>query len=98
MIHDSNFMFDVVTIGSATRDVLMRSEQFKIIEDKGFVTGQGECFALGSKIEIKDVVFTSGGGGTNTAVTFSRQGLKTSSVGAIGDDFNGKDITDELNR
>ena len=98
MIHDSNFMFDVVTIGSATRDVLMKSEQFKIIEDKGFVTGQGECFALGSKVEIKDVVFTSGGGGTNTAVTFSRQGLNTACVGAIGGDFNGRDVIEELKR
>lgn len=90
--------YDIVSIGSATRDVFMKSEQFKIIEDKSFITGQGECFALGSKIEIKDVVFTSGGGGTNTAVTFARQGLKTACLGAIADDFNGKDIIDELER
>ena len=90
-------MFDIITIGSATRDVFMKSEQFKIIEDKSFATGQGECFALGSKIEIKDIVFTSGGGGTNAAVTFARQGLRTACVGAIGDDFNGKDIIGELN-
>ncbi len=90
--------FDIITIGSATRDIFMKSEQFKIVEDKSFATGQGECFALGSKIEIKDIVFTSGGGGTNAAVTFARQGLKTSCVGAIGDDFNGKDIVDELGR
>lgn len=90
--------FDIITIGSATRDVFMKSEQFKIIEDKTFSTGQGECFALGSKIEVKDIVFTSGGGGTNTAVTFARQGLKTACIGAIGDDFNGRDVIDELNR
>ena len=90
--------FDIITIGSATRDIFMKSEQFKIVEDKSFATGQGECFALGSKIEIKDIVFASGGGGTNTAVTFARQGLKTACVGAIGDDFNGKDILDELSR
>src|SRR3989338_3111516 len=90
--------FDIISIGSATRDVFMKSEQFKIVEDKSFATGQGECFALGSKIEIKDIVFTSGGGGTNAAVTFARQGLKTSCIGAIGNDFNGKDIADELNR
>ena len=89
--------FDIISVGSATRDVFMKSEQFKIIEDKSFATGQGECFALGSKIEIKDIVFTSGGGGTNAAVTFARQGLRTACVGAIGDDFNGKDIIGELN-
>src|SRR3989338_3269098 len=90
--------FDIISIGSATRDIFMKSEQFKIVEDKSFVTGQAECFALGSKIEIKDMVFTSGGGGTNAAVTFARQGLKTSCVGAIGDDFNGRDIIGELDR
>src|SRR3989338_8218769 len=90
--------FYIISIGSATRDIFMKSEQFKIVEDKSFVTGQAECFALGSKIEIKDMVFTSGGGGTNAAVTFARQGLKTSCVGAIGDDFNGRDIIGELDR
>src|SRR3989338_7740123 len=88
--------FDIISIGSATRDIFMKSEQFKIMEDKSFVTGQAECFALGSKIEIKDMVFASGGGGTNTAVTFARQGLKTSCVGAIGNDFNGRDLIAEL--
>ena len=67
--------FDIITIGSATRDIFMKSEQFKIVEDKSFATGQGECFALGSKIEIKDIVFASGGGGTNTAVTFFQHRL-----------------------
>jgi len=91
-------MYDIITIGSATRDVFMKSEQFKIIEDKSFATGQGECFALGSKLEIKDVVFASGGGGTNTAVTFARQGLKTACIGAIGNDLNGKDVIAEMSR
>jgi len=95
---NSNKKFNIISIGSATRDVFMKSEQFKIIEDKRFSTGQAECFALGSKIEIKNIVFTSGGGGTNTAVTFARQGLKTACVGAIADDFNGRDIVNELDR
>src|SRR3989344_1762247 len=91
-------MYDIITIGSATRDVFMKSELFKIIEDKSFATGQGECFALGSKLEVKDIVFTSGGGGTNTAVTFARQGLKTACVGAIGNDLNGRGVIAEMGR
>lgn len=90
--------FDIITIGSATRDVLMKSQEFKIIKDESFSTGQAECFALGSKIEVKDIVFTSGGGGTNTAVTFARQGLKTACIGAIGEDIDGEEIIDELNK
>jgi ribokinase len=53
---------------------------------------------LGIKIEIKDVVFTTGGGGTNTAVTFSRQGLKTACVGVVSNDFNGREILRELRK
>ncbi len=90
--------YDIITIGSATRDVLMKSQEFKIIKDESFSTGRAECFALGSKIEIKDIVFTSGGGGTNTAVTFARQGLRTACIGAIGEDIDGEEIVDELNK
>lgn len=90
--------YNIVTIGSATRDVLMKSQEFKIIKDESFSTGQAECFALGSKIEIKEIVFTSGGGGTNTAVTFARQALKTACIGAIGEDLDGEEIVDELNK
>jgi ribokinase len=89
-------MYDIIAIGSATRDVLLQSEGFKMIKDDQFVTGQAECFALGSKIEIKKIVLTSGGGGTNAAVTFARQGLKTACIGAIGFDFNGREIKEEL--
>jgi ribokinase len=90
--------FDIISIGSATRDVFLRSEQFKIIEDKDFVTGQAECVALGSKIEIKEIVFTSGGGGTNAAVTFARQGLRTACISAVGFDSDGQEIINELER
>ena len=90
--------FDIITIGSATRDVLIKSQEFKILKDAEFATGQAECFALGSKIEIKDIVFTSGGGGTNTAVTFARQELKTACIGTLGEDVDGEEIIDELVR
>ena len=91
-------MLDVITIGSATRDVFLKSEGFEIRKHADSPTGIEQCFPLGAKIEIKDVVFTTGGGGTNTAVTFSRQGLKTGSVGSVGDDFNGREVIKELKR
>lgn len=78
-----NFMFDIISIGSATRDVLMQSEGF-------------EHAKAGSKVEIKKLVLATGGGGTNYAVTFARQGLKTACIGVIGDDANGREILAEL--
>ncbi len=86
-------MYDVITIGSATRDVFMRSQHIRIMKDPSFSTGEAECFALGSKIDIEEIVFETGGGATNTAVGFARQGLKAAFVGRIGHaDVRGKEI------
>ncbi|MDP3954360.1 MAG: carbohydrate kinase family protein [bacterium] len=91
-------MFDIISIGSATRDVFLQSEGFKRIKDPDFSTGEGECFALGSKIEIKKLAVTTGGGGTNAAVTFGRQGFKTACVGVVGKDSTGQEVLEELRR
>ena len=66
-------MYDIVAIGSATRDVFISADSFKSLDLAEFPTGKGLCLSLGSKVEIKKIVFTSGGGGTNAAVTFGRQ-------------------------
>lgn len=89
-------MFDIVSIGSATRDVFINASDFKSIDLAEFSTGKGLCFPLGSKIEIKKIVFTSGGGGTNAAVTFAKQGLTTACIGVTGNDFNGREVINEL--
>lgn len=95
-------MFDVITIGTATRDVFLKSPSFKVLRDKehlqriGFKTGEAECFALGSKIEVKDPVFAFGGGALNASVTFSRQGLRCASVLKVGDDESGISILSHL--
>ncbi len=89
--------FSVVTIGSATRDVLLRSRAIRIISDDQFSTGEAECFALGSKIEVDDIVFETGGGATNTAVGFSRLGFRVAFMGKIGHtDSRGQALLREL--
>ncbi len=92
-------MHDIITIGSATRDVFMRSKQIRIMKDATFSTGEAECVALGSKIDIEEILFETGGGATNTAVGFKRQGLRTAIVGRIGyDDGRGREVLRELAR
>ena len=76
--------FDVITFGSAVRDVFVLTD---LHERKKFI-----AYPTGSKILIKNLRFDIGGGGTNTAVAFSRLGLKTGSICKIGDDENGNDI------
>ncbi len=90
-------MFDIITFGSATLDIFVKPKAEKIIKDKRFVTGRGLCFNLGSKVALEKIDFFSGGGGTNTAATFTKQGFKTAFCGAVGDDLAGEEIIKELN-
>src|SRR3989344_3445955 len=94
-----NKMYDIITFGSAAQDINLKSKAFKVTkDDKDSVTGEGICLALGSKIDVEDIKFNSGGGGTNTAATFAKQGFKTAFCGTVGDDIAGKEIIDELKK
>ncbi len=96
--------FDIITIGTATQDVFMPSSTFKIIDDSkclkniGFITGKAHCLPLGSKIQIKEPVFATGGGATNAAVTFSRQGFKTAALFKMGNDITGEEVVKKLKK
>jgi ribokinase len=95
-------MFDIVAIGTATRDVFLRSSQLKVLRDPkhlreiGFLTGEAECFALGSKIGVEEPFFTIGGGAANAAVTFARQGLRTAALLRVGNDESAEAILRRL--
>lgn len=89
-------IFDVIAIGTATRDAFLKSEDFVTVKDKRFKTGEALCLSLGSKIEIPEIVFTTGGGATNAAATFARQDLKTACLTKVGDDVSGETIKREL--
>jgi len=89
-------MYDIISIGSSTRDVFFGADQLKKFKMGEFPTGEAICFGYGSKIEMKKIVLASGGGGTNAAVTFARQGLKTANIGVVGADINGQEILREL--
>ena len=97
-------MYDVITIGTATRDVFLKSELFKAVKDShfdkksGFPTGEAECFPLGAKLEVEKPVFTVGGGATNAAVAFARFHFNTATVIRIGNDVEGEGIVDELKK
>lgn len=91
-------MFDIITFGSATEDIYLISKKFLPVSGKAFTTGKGICLSLGSKIDAEDAFFTSGGGGTNTAVTFANQGFKVAYCGMVGKDKFGDLIIEELNK
>ncbi|MFH1451270.1 MAG: carbohydrate kinase family protein [bacterium] len=89
-------MYDVITFGSATRDVFLKVKNLRVFDDKKSITGKNICLPIDSKIEVEEINIFSGGGGTNTAATFAKQNLKTAYYGMVGDDLAGREIIDEL--
>ncbi|MDO8624489.1 MAG: carbohydrate kinase family protein [Candidatus Diapherotrites archaeon] len=87
-------MFDVVSVGNATMDAFVQ-----INPKRHYRAGKKELFfRAGSKTEVENLLFFSGGSATNTAVSFARQGLRTACVCQIGNDESGHGILAELNR
>lgn len=77
-------MFDVITFGSSTVDIFLKVKKLS--------------FKAGSKVLIDNLKVMSGGGGTNTACTFSKQGLKTAYVGLLSNDVFSNIILKDLKR
>lgn len=88
--------FDVITIGSATQDVFVKSAGWKERPDGLAPDGIDACIPLGSKLGIDELVFATGGGATNAAVTFAHFGLKTACFSRIGKDEVGDSILRQL--
>ncbi len=81
----------IVCIGAASQDVFLTGKALTAKRDvrtKDYV----EEFPLGAKLELDAVYFDTGGGASNAAATFARQGFKTSFAGKIGRDPAGADI------
>jgi len=87
-------MYDVITVGSGTIDV------FAWTDTKTRNIGRNKlfCYPVGSKILVNKLAISTGGGGTNTAVSLSRLGLKTAWIGKVGKDENGKRILEEIKK
>lgn len=87
-------MYDVICVGSATVDCFVSTG------NRLFQKAHAGCVKVpfGSKVLIDDVRFITGGGGTNTAVGFSRLGFKTALIAKMGYGTNSQRITQELSR
>jgi len=91
-------MHDIVTFGSASWDVFMKLKNIKTVSNKKFISSKGLCFNLGSKIDVDRIYSFSGGGGTNTAATFTSQGFKTAFCGMVGNDLAGEQVIEDLKK
>lgn len=91
-------MFDIITIGSATRDFFIKTAAFDVHKSHHVIGGQEACLPLGAKIDVADLIFDTGGGATNTAASFANFGLKTAAVCRVGQDFAGEEILRNLKK
>lgn len=87
----------ILSIGAAVQDVfLSQSDEFKAVCEN-----PDDCFMqleLGAKADVNKIDFSTGGGATNAAVTFARQGLEAEFMGSIGDDPAGQAVMADLDR
>ena len=77
---------DVITVGTATRDVFLP------------LAGGIMRVEPGAKADCGSPIFSSGGGAVNAAVTFARQGFDVATACRIGSDSSGDDILRDLER
>lgn len=89
-------MAKIVSLGSALQDIYLIDHDDLV---GGVIPGEAkeekEIFKkleIGTKVDIDRVLFETGGGGTNSAVTFSRFGHEAVFIGNIGRDSAGEAI------
>ncbi|MEK6844118.1 MAG: carbohydrate kinase family protein [Nanoarchaeota archaeon] len=82
--------YDVITVGSGLVDAFVRAQ----FEEKNNML----LFPVGTKIQVDNITFSSGGGGINTAMCFSDLGLKAGFLGKIGSKANSTIILRELQK
>ncbi len=85
-------MARIVSIGAALQDVYL-------IDHDDFGTNKRGFFnqlELGTKVDIDKIQFSTGGGATNAATTFARNGHESIFMGCIADDTAGTAIINSL--
>lgn len=88
----------IVSIGAAVQDVfLSHSDEFQPVSDRT-VHEQFMQLELGAKADVNNINFSTGGGATNAAVTFSRQGLEAIFMGTIAHDPAGMAVLADLDK
>jgi len=90
-------MYDVITIGGASRDIVIRTRAGKLI-----ATGNDPLvtkllgFEYGAKIPVSRAYDNFGGGGCNVAVGLAKLGLNVASRVNLGQDLDGLNIQKNL--
>lgn len=88
-------MYDIITIGNASLDIFLTISEANLKCQKNHCL---LCLKYGSKIPVKNYTVSVGGNAANTAVGFSRLGLKTVILTILGKDETSSKIIDKLQK
>lgn len=88
-------MYDIISVGGANIDVFLSTKKSEVLKVKNH---KDVCYRLGEKLLVDKLALKTGGGGSNTAVAFSRLKLKTAFVGLLGKDIYSDIILNEFKK
>lgn len=92
-------MVKICALGAASQDVFVSGKGIHAQLDprtNEYMEEFSQDFKLGAKITVDSVRFATGGGATNAAVTFARQGIDSSFIGKLGNDIAAHGVLEEL--
>lgn len=95
------YMVKICALGAASQDVFLSGKGIRAELDprtNEYMEEFSQDFKLGAKIGVDKVSFATGGGATNAAVTFARQGLESSFIGKLGRDIASHGVLEELDK
>jgi sugar/nucleoside kinase (ribokinase family) len=85
--------YDIITVGGSVEDVTFYTKEGVLLDNRTKLLKQKVlAFEYGAKIKIDSIFLSFGGGAANAAVNFSRLGLKSAVLTAVGDDERGRKI------
>ncbi len=90
-------MFDVITIGSATRDNFLRGK-YELIDWPKAQSRKAIALPFGDKLGVDEVYMTIGGNAANASVTFARYGYNTAIAAKIGKDLPAQELIMRLKK
>lgn len=92
-------MFQVICIGSSSKDIFFPTKEGVIFDTPEDITSQKKiAFELGAKYQIEKIFETPGGCAANVAQGLARMGLKVACYTKVGKDEIGKWIKNELKK
>ncbi len=90
-------MFDVITIGGATRDIYFKIKEAQILPDPSRSLGSKLiAFPYGAKIVPNETYFGYGGGAANTAIALAKLGLRVATCLNLGKEGTGDIVLENL--